>query len=74
MSEVKVSSFGPILSLPLGSVSGFCVLHDTIEQVIMANRNSLFFLMMIKVLKFGGKGTFFCNAMPIKTFFCIFAA
>ena len=54
MSEVKVSSFGPILSLPFGSVlapfsRGEDVLHDTIEQVIMANRKSLFFFIMIKV-------------------------
>ena len=53
MSEVKESSFGPILSLPFGSVSapfsrGEDVLHDTIEQVIMANKSKLHFLMMIR--------------------------
>ena len=55
MSDCKVSSVGPIFSFTSFVASVFvsfltpfsrgdCVLHDTIEQVIMANRNSLVFL------------------------------
>ena len=65
MSDCRLSSFGPIFFLTSVFASVFdsfsapfsrgCVLHDTIKLVIMANRNSLVFLIFLRFRNLGVK-------------------